>query len=1089
MAITATNKLATGSGASATSYNTASLSVTSGRLYLLTVRNNSGAGTAATPTVSGAGQTWTQVRTHNDAANSSRRTTLFRCIASSTTSGALTIDFGAQSQGGGAGWIVDEITGTTPGNNGANAIVQDAHDDSNAVNVSTFALALGAFGASGNATYATIYCPNTAAAITPETGYTQLGDDTTGPGHGESEFKASNDTSPSWSLDSRSVAGAIAVELAIASPQTVSPSATSLTLTVTSASIPLASPSTRALTITAATPTIAVGQIVSPITTSLTLSTFAPTVTVAAVPPPSVEARIGWRPEQFNHVTNPDFETNTTGWSVSAGINGAGTSITRITTDAHTGSACGQLVCPATALTGVNYAFGTQPFYAVSTYLSVYRFVVWLKSVSGTTQCRLIVGSNGTSTDRASRDVSLTTEWQPFYLDWAPSATRTDVQIAVVNIPAVAMTARIDDVNFFLRDALTQIENGYFTTDTSGWSVAAGINAAATSITRQSSGGYYGSACGQLVTTATNGSGMNWPMGTAKYTSGRTYRARVMLKSVSGSTSARIRLGSSGTAADRGDSSVTITTDWTAYTVDWTPSADRTDVQIAITNGSAAAVTANVDGVEVYEAIDDVSTDAFGVTGASNLTYGRGTSFDGSSPAVGFANLRVYNAMSGGKYSPENSSSVLYGLLNSGRRILIRAKYAGGPYALFYGSVRHFVPLPMDNACEIRCEDTLNDLARIRYFTAHTETAVHDARVTALQASTVYNYASENGPTERLIVWGGTDTVSLLEYMTALNTATGSLFFVKPSLYASVGWQLVTRDRTVHSDASTPSETWSDDLSDLSGYDVTDEALVNRQRVAVTAYQSREPRLFEQLAGVNNFEPFDYPNEAFRFGTDDVNGQLPPERLPFTIAANTTRDLVFDFSGPIVLVSTQGPDGVSRVVTTSASRVVISATAGATDVAVGDSASSTSVYVYGIPLVVKPINDQEAKDEEGIYLDQEHAGNDISSPFLNHPAYAYGLASHRVWRYKRARARPSATRHNLFVSQLSREISDRVLLTFARLSLASKGMVIMSFSTTVSQNARDWQTTYQLEELPATPSGGWFTLGTSALDGTAKLAY
>ena len=67
---------------------------------------------------------------------------------------------------------------------------------------------------------------------------------------------------------------------------------------------------------------------------------------------PLVHTRIAWRPEQFNRCTNPGFETDTTGWSVAAGINSAGTSITRITTDSHSGSACGSLVTTSTAGSG-----------------------------------------------------------------------------------------------------------------------------------------------------------------------------------------------------------------------------------------------------------------------------------------------------------------------------------------------------------------------------------------------------------------------------------------------------------------------------------------------------------------------------------------------------------------------------------------------------------------------------------------------------------------------------------------------------------------------------------------------------------------
>lgn len=805
--------------------------------------------------------------------------------------------------------------------------------------------------------------------------------------------------------------------------------------------------------------------------------------TVAApVEYPKVECRIAWRPDQFNLVTNPGFETNTSGWSVSAGINGAGTSITRITTDFHGGAACGQLVCPATALTGVNWDFGSQPFFANATYFSVYRFVVWLKSTSGTTLARLIVGSEGTSADRASKDILLTTEWRPYFIDWAPTATETDVQLAIVNIPAVAMTVKIDDVAVYLRHAHTQVENGYFTTDTAGYSVSAGINAAGTSITRQTSGGFYGSTCGRLVTTATSGSGMNWDLGARKFTQGRTYRARVYLKSISGTTSARLRLGSLGTGADRGDASITLTTQWVAYTVDWTPSADRTDAELAVSNGTAAIMTADSDGIEIYEAIDDISADAFGQNGGANLTFFRGAAFDGSAQAIGDATVRVVNTS--GKYTKENGSGALYGLLTAGKRVLIRATHARVPYPLFYGLVKRFVPLPMDYTCEILCDDVQGELERAKTNREHRQKAPATAKAETLAAAVIYNYSSERGPVEELTSFTGTDKRSVLDYITELEAATGGVHFIKPSIYASLGWQIVFRDRTVHSDASTPSETWNDDLSSMSGYDVTDEALVNRQRVAVTAYRTG---FFNEVA-----QGYDPPTHSLIDDNDGkfypaglINVTLPPDELPITIPANSRRVLHFEFE-PMMAPRTSityASGSATKTEEYGATYYTLTLDGGSSDAVI------SGLTLSGYPLYRLPINDAEESDEESVWLDGDHDGEPVSSTYVAHPAHAAGLARWEVWRRNRSRARPTVLRHNLFVSQLSREVTDRVTLNFGRLSISGKVFAILSFSTSVSEGGHSWETTYQLEELPATPAGGWFKLDVSALDSSAVLAY
>lgn len=848
----------------------------------------------------------------------------------------------------------------------------------------------------------------------------------------------------------------------------------------------------------AITPAGAVGvQINSPVPSGALAPSGAVTAAVVPIPgPPVIEARIGWRPEQFNHVTNPDFETNTTGWAVTAGINGAATSITRITTDSHSGSACGSLVCPATALTGVNFDFGSQSFYAFTYGRHFYRFVVWLKAVSGTPYARIIVGSEGTSSDRASKDVVLTTEWQPFFVDWDPSATRTDVQLAIVNIPAVAMTARIDDVAVYLRDALTQVENGNFTDDTGGWVVTAGINAAATSITRVAADSpISGKACGELVTTATNGSGCDYDLGTVKFTSGRTYRLAVWLKSVSGTTSARLRLGSLGTAADRGDASITLTSAWARYTVDWTPSADRTDVELAISNGTAAAMTARIAAVELFEAIDDVSADAANLveppatsSSVPVLTFGRGASFDNAGAATGFANFTVTNTS--GKYTKDNASSVLYGLLQGGRMVLIRARYNAGLWPLFGGRLRRLVPLPMSRTVQLVCTDPLEDLRRIQYSVAPYTYGYGDHRVVALTARDIRNYGTGTdaaGAIESTRFWTGLGSGGhLLPYLEELNEATGSVHFVRPDADALVVWRLITVDRTVHSDASSTSETWDDDLADLTGYDVTEEAIVNRQRVEVTPYRLAESVYAARAQTPGSGSIIDDVDGTFRIGSGDFTVTMPEATMPLTVPANTRRVLRFVSSVPLYQVGvaisyTSG--SATETVTVENNEITVTLDAGSTD------AVLSSLNLGGQPVYETSVNDADEAANDSVFTSGERQGLPVTGRRVNTPAQAYGLALWRLWRYSVWRGRPSAQVENLFARQLAREVTDRIALNFARLSLSGKVLGILSLKTSVYDNSLRWVTTYDLEELPSVPAGGWFTLDSSALDSSAVLAY
>ena len=214
--ITAANLLGAGSLTDGTVYNTASVSLKAGRLYLLLVQGRRSTNAAASaPTVTGASQTWTQVDTHQLSSATRFRTTLFRCVPVSDASGALTITF-PETQSV-AGWILDEFTGARGGNNGANAIIQSESDEGAAG--TSYSDVLATFAYAENATYIAASVGGTATAITPEAGWTELSDflqpTETGSAAMFSAYKPTPDTSPSFSwTTSIGVNGAICVEIA-----------------------------------------------------------------------------------------------------------------------------------------------------------------------------------------------------------------------------------------------------------------------------------------------------------------------------------------------------------------------------------------------------------------------------------------------------------------------------------------------------------------------------------------------------------------------------------------------------------------------------------------------------------------------------------------------------------------------------------------------------------------------------------------------------------------------------------------------------------------------------------------------------------
>jgi len=169
------------------------------------------------------------------------------------------------------------------------------------------------------------------------------------------------------------------------------------------------------------------------------------------------------------------------------------------------------------------------------------------------------------------------------------------------------MTAPIPIVRALWRpEQFTRCTNGTFEVSTTGWAVTAGVNAAAgTSITRITTDSYAGSACAQVVTTATLNSGCHFDLAADRYylesQYGTVYAALVYLRRTSGSYRARLVLGSEGTVADRATLDITLTDTWQPYRVLWLPSGNRTDAQLAITNGTTQILTFKVDGVSIYQ--------------------------------------------------------------------------------------------------------------------------------------------------------------------------------------------------------------------------------------------------------------------------------------------------------------------------------------------------------------------------------------------------------------------------------------------------------------------------------------------------------
>jgi hypothetical protein len=120
---------------------------------------------------------------------------------------------------------------------------------------------------------------------------------------------------------------------------------------------------------------------------------------------------------------NPGFEADTAAWSAAGDgvyVN-SGATLTRVTSDHHSGSACGQVVTTASSASEGIQAAAFVPSQGFA-YYRPYTVTFWAKSVSGSTGLLTAFG-DPTDADSVSTLVTLTTSWAEYVVTWIPNLT------------------------------------------------------------------------------------------------------------------------------------------------------------------------------------------------------------------------------------------------------------------------------------------------------------------------------------------------------------------------------------------------------------------------------------------------------------------------------------------------------------------------------------------------------------------------------------------------------------------------------------------------------------------------------------------
>ena len=303
---------------------------------------------------------------------------------------------------------------------------------------------------------------------------------------------------------------------------------------------------------------------------------------------PSFETKpvsVNWANLRSNYIGNPSFETDTSGWSAAGdAFIGATGGFVRSTGDFYSGVACGEFATAGTN-NGIFYAI-TGTFKAGVTYTAS----AYIKVATGSSSAKFGIGSNGTIADKGQALPSINTTWTRTTVTWTPSADRTDAHLYFACTDGSSIAHRLDAV------LVTEGSTAPVYGETFGYGFLA------TSATRVTTDASSGAASIEVVTTATNQSGVYYKsFGTRTFFAGVAYTFICSVKSVSGNTALAIGVGPESVNTDSAVSTFTATGSYVVRSVSWTPSADRTDVVAFVRmNTGAATATFRLDGCAVY---------------------------------------------------------------------------------------------------------------------------------------------------------------------------------------------------------------------------------------------------------------------------------------------------------------------------------------------------------------------------------------------------------------------------------------------------------------------------------------------------------
>ena len=457
---------------------------------------------------------------------------------------------------------------------------------------------------------------------------------------------------------------------------------------------------------------------------------------------------------------------------------------------------------------------------------------------------------------------------------------------------------------------------------------------------------------------------------------------------------------------------------------------------------------------------DDITADV------TSFSWQRGSQDWTSGSTVGGATIRVKNAT--GKYNPGNAGGVLYGNLLPGRPVHITAVYGGTTYGIFGGYIDRIIPLAGQGAreAELICVDAFSRWGKRSVYVDALFSAndtIGDVRAQVLTDLGAASPVIPAGEYVDAIPVLGLDYRAGTTALDELNRAVGTRHVIRPKATptGSVGWDYFAVART-HRLSATVDETITN-VQAVNGYEITADNIINAPNITYSL-TTRDPNGAEQVIWSSSAVPFVL--------TSGMTVYMSPHfDRPYV-------DILLDYEA----VFAGGNITETLVDAGTMARVSLASTGGGTQ-------TVTRVTVTGRPTVDLTPTTVYVRDAASIAVYGWETGPTVDTPFMRTETMARGLGNWMLWRYATHRERPTITLAGSFPTILAREVFDIIALTIVDLSVSARRFEVTTLSGRCAPGG-EWSLDMGLLEMTEQQGSlsTWFTLNTSVLNGTHKIA-